>query len=41
MTCGSHLAAAVSAFERWQGIKRKKEIAKNQMVKKNQENELL
>ena len=35
MTCGSHLAAAFSTFPRRQGIKRKKEVARNQGVKKN------
>jgi hypothetical protein len=41
MTCGSHESAAYSTFPRRQGIKRKKEIAKNKRVKKIQEKKLL
>ena len=34
MTCGSHLAAAVSPFERRQGIERKRQVTKFEVPKK-------
>jgi hypothetical protein len=33
MTCGSHLAAAVSTFERRQGIERKRQVTKYEVPK--------
>ena len=35
MTCGSHLAAAVSPFEKPQGIERKRQVTKYEVPKKS------
>jgi hypothetical protein len=41
MTCGSHLAAAVSPFERRQGIERKRQVKKYEEPKIIQEKKVL
>jgi len=41
MTCGSHLAAAVSLFERQQVIERKSQVTKYEVPKKIQEKKVL
>jgi hypothetical protein len=41
MTCGSHLAAAVSPFERLHGIERKRQVTKYQEPKIIQEKKVL
>ena len=41
MTCGSHLAAAVSPFERRQGIERKRQVTKYEVPKKIEEKKVL
>jgi hypothetical protein len=41
MTCGSHLAAAVSLFERRQGIERKRQVNEYEVPKIIQEKKVL